>query len=65
MQRIVHSPVHSPIRKVVRSGMGEDGGPGSFAPGPAPAGYHWEFVYDLGVRVTDSGEPVVDLVRNI
>jgi hypothetical protein len=42
----------------------------SFAPSPAPAGFHWEFVTDAtngGARVTDAtanNQPVVSLVRN-
>lgn len=42
----------------------------AFAPYPAPAGYHWEFVTDRtngGQRVTDAtkgNSPVVALVGN-
>ena len=38
-------------------------GAAAYASGPAPAGYRWDFVTDNGVRVTDGGEPVVDIVR--
>jgi hypothetical protein len=34
------------------------------APYPAPDGYHWEYVTENGVGVTESGVPLVDLVRN-
>jgi hypothetical protein len=44
-------------------------GAASFAPGPAPTGFHWEFVTADGQRVTAStsksaAEPVVALVGN-
>ena len=56
-------------------GFGHLGGLGgasasSFAPSPAPTGFHWEFVTDAtngGARVTDAtanNQPVVSLVRN-
>ncbi len=38
-------------------------GAAAYASSPAPAGFRWEFVTDNGVRVTDNGIPVVDLVR--
>lgn len=50
--------------------LGGASNPASFAPGPAPAGFHWEFVTDAtngNARVTDathSNQPVVSLVRN-
>jgi hypothetical protein len=45
------------------------GGAAQWGDGPAPAGYHWEFVYannELVTAVTSrsSAEPVVALVRN-
>jgi hypothetical protein len=39
-------------------------GASSFAPYPAPPGYHWEFVTSNGQRVTSNGVPVVVLVAN-
>lgn len=42
----------------------EGGGVSAYAPYRAPSGYHWEFVTDGGVTVTDAGVPVVDLVGN-
>ncbi len=35
-----------------------------FADGPAPSGFHWEFVTLSGVRVTRAGVYVVALVAN-
>lgn len=35
----------------------------SFAPYPAPPGYHWEFVTSNGQKVTSNGQPVVALVQ--
>lgn len=43
------------------------GVPASFwGDGPAPEGFHWEYVYDeSGARATDAnGDPVVELVEN-
>lgn len=38
-------------------------GASSFAPSPAPAGYHWEFLTETGQNLTE-GQPLVELVRN-
>jgi hypothetical protein len=38
--------------------------PDAYAPYPAPAGFHWQFVTQNGVRVTENGVPVVELVEN-
>lgn len=52
-----------------RGGFGFIGATGfasasSYAAGPAPAGFHWEFVTLNGDRVMSSGVYVVALVAN-
>lgn len=56
----------TPVTYVASGGLGVLGGAGasSFAPYPAPAGYHWDFVTFNGERVTSNGALVVSLVGN-
>lgn len=42
--------------------LNKGGGASRFAPYPAPAGFYWDFVTQDGERVTEGGEPVVDLM---
>lgn len=58
-----------PVTVEGAGGAGGDGAARLFAPGPAPAGSHWEFVTSQGERVTAATnrspvEPVVATVPN-
>lgn len=44
----------------LRLGTGGGAAPGPY---PSPPGYAWAYVTENGVTVTESGSPVVELVR--
>ena len=55
---LISGVVRSPIR-----GLTSPKGVGVPGPYPAPSGYRWAYVVEDSVRVTEDGQPVVDLER--
>ncbi|MDB5582858.1 MAG: hypothetical protein JWR80_8034 [Bradyrhizobium sp.] len=46
-----------------RAGLSAGTGGGASGPYPPPFGYRWEYITENGIGATESGQPVVELVR--